>query len=174
MYVGILTVFFSVCFSASAQIDDFQKEVINYLNINGTRQQYGEAFEEVFPLLKRNFSKFDIPNKEWEKLRKDKTEQVDEVIRMLSFAYRKHFTREEIAAMTQFYETEAAQKMIKQKSLSASETKVVQDFFNSEVGEKIETVRPALSKDVEIISSDWSKELFGSKMSTLVKDGYVY
>ena len=107
-------------------------------------------------------------------VKKDKKSQVDEVIRMLSFAYRKHFTQQEINQMKSFYSSEAAQKMLAHKTLSEEENKIISQFFESEVGKKIVSVGPNLTQDIEQISTEWSKELFSAKMSELIKDGYVY
>lgn len=174
MRAAYLTVFFLICFSAMGQVDQFQKDIIEYLNSNGTRLQYNQAYEAVFPLLAKNFKDFDIPEKEWQKLKKDKKSQVDEVIRMLSFAYRKHFTQQEINQMKSFYSSEVAKKMLAHKTLSEEENKIISQFFESEVGKKIVSVGPNLTQDIEQISTEWSKELFSAKMSELIKDGYVY
>ena len=47
-----LTVFSLVCFTGIAQVDEFQKDIIAYLNVNGTQQQYDQAYEDMFDVLK--------------------------------------------------------------------------------------------------------------------------
>ena len=59
MRAAYLTVFFLICFSAMGQVDQFQKDIIEYLNSNGTRLQYNQAYEAVFPLLAKNFKDFE-------------------------------------------------------------------------------------------------------------------
>ena len=39
------------------------KNIIEYLNNNGTEKQYGEAYDEMFDILKEQF--MDVPEKEW-------------------------------------------------------------------------------------------------------------
>lgn len=170
----ILTVFSLVCFTSNAQIDDFQKEIIEYLNSNGTRSQYNSAFDEVFPLLKRNFEKFDIPEKEWDKLKEDKKTWIDKIVAELTFAYRGHFTRDDIKQMTAFYKSEAGKKMVNKEKLTSQEQKEVDAYLNGKISKKVADNFDALSKDIETISTEWSRELFGAKMSQLIKDGYVY
>lgn len=168
-----LTLFLTICFSVTAQVDSFQQDIIDYLNINGTPQQYEGAYEEMFNLLKKQFASANVPEEFWVNLYQGKEKSVDEVIAFLTFAYRKHFTREEIAEMTKFYETEAAQKMVLQSGdLSSEENEKITAFFNSEIGKKIEEKRDALSEDIAEISGHWSRDLFSEKMSALVKAGY--
>lgn len=168
-----LTIISLICFSASAQIDDFQKEIIDLLNINGTRVNYGVAYYEVFPLLKRNFKDKEIPEEAWTKLEEGEEIQVDKAIAQLTFAYRKYFSREDIQAMTEFYLTDAAQKFISDESLTAEEDQQIDQFLNSEVGKKMKKNQKALNADLGNMKDQWSRDLFGAKMKELVKSGYL-
>lgn len=175
MKTFFLTIFSLVCFTFNAQIDDFHGEIIDYLNHNGTRVQYEDAFEGVFPLLKRNFQKFNIPEKQWSLMRSDKEMWIDKLISDLSFAYRAQFKRNEIAKMTEFFKSEPGRKLVNTpESLTKEDNKKVAEFYASDVGKKIIEKREALTKDIETISSEWSRELFGAKMQVLVKEGFVY
>jgi hypothetical protein len=166
-----LTFFCSICFSLSAQVDAFQENIIAYLNINGTENQYGDAYDEMFNVLKQQF--LDVPDKEWNELKVGKNESVQDVIKFLAFAYRKHFTENDIVEMTNFYKTEPAQKLVAgSNDLTNEENDKITEFFQSDVGKKIASKREELSADITEISSTWSRELFAEKMSTLVKKGY--
>ncbi len=168
-----LTVFLVVCFSSSAQIDDFQKEIIDLLNVNGTRVDCGVAFYEVFPVLQRNFKGRDIPEEAWGQLQEDEEQQVDEALRQLSFAYRKYFTREEIGAMTDFYMTDAAQKYLSDEGLSEEENTQIDEFLASDLGLKMKENKKDLLADTQKIKAQWSRDLFGTKIRQLVKGGFV-
>ena len=169
-----LTVFLLVCFTGVAQMDDFQKDIIAYLNVNGTQQQYDQAYEEMFIVLKKNFETADIPNKVYKELKSDKSENLEEVTEFLSFAYRKHFTHEEIVLMTHFYKTDAAQKMmnIQEGPMSEAENAQIKAYFDGDLAKKMKDKMPELSEDISEISGHWSRDLFSAKMSVLVKMGY--
>jgi Uncharacterized protein conserved in bacteria (DUF2059) len=169
-----LTIILLICFSATAQIDDFQKEIIDLLNINGTRVNYGVAYYEVFPLLKRNFKDKDIPEEAWSKLEEGEEKQVDKALAQLSFAYRKYFSREDIHTMTEFYMTDAAQKFISDETLTAEEDKQINEFLTSDVGVKMKKNQKGLNADLSTMKDQWSRELFGDKMKELVKSGYLH
>lgn len=167
-----LTLFCCICFSVSAQVDSFQQNIIEYLNNNGTESQYNDAYDQMFEVLKGQF--VDVPEEVWSEVRKGKDKSVQEVIEFLTFAYRKHFTEVEIVEMATFYKSEAAQKMVTQASDTTQEdSDKVTAFFNSTLGKKIEAKRQDLSVDIAEISSHWSRDLFGEKMSLLVKKGYT-
>lgn len=155
-------------------MDDFQKDIIVYLNVNGTQQQYEQAYEDMFVVLKKNFSTADIPNKVYKELKSDKSKSLEEVTEFLSFAYRKHFTHEEIVLMTHFYKSDAAQKMMKiQKGpISEAENAQINAYFEGDLAKKMKKKMPELSEDISEISGHWSRDLIGAKMSALVKMGY--
>jgi hypothetical protein len=172
MRYSLLTLFFTFCFSLSAQVDAFQQEIIELLNCNGTQEEYSQAYEDVFVKLKRNFETANVPITFWDELKKDKANSVKEVTRFLTFAYRNHFSRDDIATMTRFYETEVAQKMLKSVALTEEENKKVLEFQKSKVGQKEKAKQAALTKDITEIAGHWSRDLFSEKMSALIKAGY--
>ena len=166
-----LTLFCSICFPLSAQVDSFQENIIEYLNNNGTESQYSDAYEEMFDVIKRQF--VDVPDEVWSELKVGKDESVQDVIKFLTFAYRKHFTESEIVTMTNFYKTKTAKKLVVgSNDLTNEDNDKILEFFKSDIGKKIESKREELSVDIAEISSTWSRELFAEKMSTLVKKGY--
>lgn len=168
-----LTIFLLICFSGIAQVDDFQKEIIDYLNINGTREQYGIAFYELFPLLERNFKDKEIPEEAWGELQKEEDAQIDDAISRITFAYRKYFTREDIAKMSEFYSTEIGQKVISDNPLTEEENTVFQEYLDSEVSKKFEKNRKELTKDIDKITAEWRKDLMGAMIKQLVIGGYL-
>lgn len=169
-----LTVFSLVCFTGVAQIDAFQQDIINYLNVNGTQKQYSEAYDDMFQVLRQNFETSNIPETVWTELQNGKGKSMEEITEFLSFAYRKHFTQAEIKTMTNFYKTEAAQKMLNQTTgaLSEAETGEIAAYFDSPVAKKVESKLPELSEDISEISNHWSRDLFKEKMMALLELGY--
>lgn len=170
-----LTLFSLVCFIGIGQVDDFQKDIIDYLNVNGTDMQYSQAYDDMFVVLRKNFETANVPENVWKELQNDKADSMNEIIEFLTFAYRKHFTQAEIGEMTKFYRTEAAQKLIKRATgpLTESENVEIAVYFESDVAKKVEATLPALSEDISDISGHWSRDLFAAKMKELLKQGYV-
>ncbi len=174
MRLFFLTIFSVFCFSVEAQVDSFQQDIINYLNINGTEQQYSAAYDKMFDVLLPQFETANVPESFVKELKKDKAESLEEIIKFLTFAYRKHFTQEDIQKMTEFYKTKAAQKMVhKTGELTEADNAEISKFYGSDLGKKIESKKTALSEDIAEISGHWSRDLFSEKMSALVKNGYV-
>ncbi|MDC8004475.1 DUF2059 domain-containing protein [Aureisphaera galaxeae] len=164
----------TICFSLQAQVDDYQQDIINYLSINGTYEQYSAAYDDMFTVLKKQFETANVPESKWKELKEDKNKSLEEVVRFLSFAYRKHFTQDEIKKMYEVYNSKAAQEMLaKQGTLTRNEDKEVDAFFESDLGKKIVAKRSELSEDIGEISGHWSRDLFAAKMSNLVKSGYI-
>jgi hypothetical protein len=125
-------------------------------------------------VLEEQFASANVPKEFWQELQANKKKSLDEVIAFLTFAYRKHFTQQEIAQMYAFYKTEAAQKMMDQSAeLSYEENEQLAVFYDSDVGKKVDAKRYELSQDITEISSHWSRELFAEKMKALLSAGYT-
>lgn len=173
MRAFFLTIILAIYFSAPAQVDTFQQEIINCLNINGTTQKYGFVYEELFLKLKERVASPETPKTFWDQLKEGKKESIDELIFTLSFAYRKHFKQNDIAEMTEFYKTDAAQKQIlKSSNFTDEDHKIIEAYENSEVAKKIEIKQVALSKDISKIAREWNTALFAKKMGAISKAGY--
>lgn len=168
-----LTLFCLISMAATAQVDQFQKEIVDLLNINGVREDCSVAFHEVFPTLKKNFEKRNVPEEAWEKLKEDEDTHLDKAVNDLAFAYRKYFTQEDIAAMNEFFQTDAAQKSLAGKELNEEEDKEVKKYLKSDVGKKIKDVNDDLRADMKKIMDQFKRDVFGAKMKQLVKGGYL-
>lgn len=174
MRAFFLTFFLALTFTVSAQVDSYQRDIINYLTINGTVEQYGLVYDELFKVLKKQVASIDTPDTFWKTLKEGKEESLDELIFILSFAYRKHFTQDEIGELTKFYKTDAAQKMISNSpNLTEEDNDIITDFYASDIAVKVEAKHDDLSKDILEVSSTWSRELFSEKMGVIVKGGYA-
>jgi hypothetical protein len=170
----LLTLFCGICFSISAQIDSFQGNVIDYLNNNGTEEQYSEAYDGIFVVLKKQFINPIVPEELWIELKQGKKISIQELIAFLSFAYRKHFTEAEIVKMAAFYKSDAGQKRVHHApDISEEDQGKINSFFSSELCKKIDAKQEALSADIDKISRSWRRDLFGATMVILVKKGYL-
>ena len=104
-----LTIFLAICFSSLAQVDDFQKKIIECLQMNGTKTIYELEYDKTLQLLYKQFITANAPESFWNELRSDRTKKVDDLIPILAFAYRKHFSEDDINEMNVFYRSESCQ-----------------------------------------------------------------
>ena len=168
-----LTLFLTICFSINGQVDAFQQEIIELLQCNGTQEKNNVAYDEVFVVLKKNFETANVPEDLWVRLKTDRLESLATLTQFLSFAYHNQFTRSEIAEMTVFFQSNAAQKRIAGiEELTEADSKEINDFNDSAIGKKWEARQEALAVDMADIFGHWRRDLFSEKMSILVKEGY--
>lgn len=169
-----LTLFCVICFTVSAQEDAFQQDIVKYLSINGTSSQYDTAYDQMIGMMQQQFAGVNVPASEWELLKENKGEAVGEVLTLLASAYRKHFSETDIAGMTAFYESDAAQKMLfNESALSEAEQVYINSFYNSDVGTTIKQNRQALATDISTVSENWSRDLFANTMDDLAAKGFT-
>ena len=155
-------------------MDAYQKDIIALLEINGTQEIHAVDYESVMTVLRKNFETMDVPESVWKGLKTDRAESMEELTRMLSFVYRKHFTHEEITELKAFYQTDAAQKWIERNKgeLSETETQEVKAFIKTKLGKKETSKLEDIKVDSDVVVRRWKIELTGQKMSALIKQGY--
>jgi hypothetical protein len=169
-----LTLFISLHFLVSAQVESYQSEIISYLKINGTMQQYSDSYDSMFMVLKEKIASPDTPDELWVQLKKGKEKSIQNLISAMALAYRIHFTKAEIIEMTKFYKTSAAQKMISENSnFTEEDVTIINEYLESDIAIKVNSVRDKLSKDVSNVSEEWSRNLFNEKTNELEKAGFI-
>jgi len=169
----LLTLFLSVYFVGFAQMDDYQRDIVDLLRINGTVLDYGETYDKVFESLKVQFGTGDVPESYWTKLQRDRKAQLDELLPDLAYGYRKHFSHEEIKEMLAIYQRESVQEaVLMQRELREVDDSKVKRFAKSDLGRKMVRVQPELKKDLDEIAAYWKKDIFKLKMQALIRDGY--
>ncbi len=169
-----LTVLISFFISANAQVDAFQEDIVAFININGTRQLYDNSQDEITEKLKKQIVNKEIPTKEWKKFKnKNKKENLDKLVNDLAFAYRNQFSHDDVKKMMVFYKTEAAQKLINDKSnFTEEDDKVIDDFNKTAIAKKMDLKEKALEIDITTIYSAWKRDIFSQKMGEIIKKGY--
>lgn len=171
---AILTLFLTISIAGTAQLDGFQEDIIELLNYNGTKQEYETIFDSTIKKMQDQFALANVPDEFWLKINEGKSKSVDEAISFLSFAYRKHFTRDEINVKIAFYKTKAAHKLVHHlEEISNEENKEIDAFFKSEIGTKVKNIEDKLSNDILNISKEWRKDVFSKTMSDLVRSGHL-
>lgn len=169
----ILTFLLITALIAQAQVDTRQTDIIKYLTVNGTYTQYSDAYDQMFDVIKQQFAAAEVPSSVWLELKQDKNDEVEKIVVLLSSAYRKHFSKEDITAMLSFYQTDTGKQMMADmNSLSPEQNKELTAYLRSDVGQKIEMLRPELVEDISQISEYWSRDLFMQTRKKLIEKGY--
>lgn len=169
----LLTIFLSVYFVGTAQMDNYQRDIIELLYINGTEREYGWMFDEVIHSLQVQYGAAQVPEAFWQQLKRDRKARVDELLPDLSFGYRKHYTHQEIKQLKELYKMEAMQNaVLYQKELWEVDDAQLKEFAASDLGKKMVAVKPALQKDLDQIARYWKTDVFKAKFQALIRAGY--
>lgn len=169
-----LTIFLGLYFSVSAQVDEFQDDIISLLKINGTVQKYDFEYEKILTSLKIRVAADDTPQSFWDNFRENKKESIDELISILAFAYRKNYTQNEIKELYIFYNTSVGKKLIENNNeFTKEEINIIEDFNSSKLAIKVKKNEDILAADVNDIYNEWYKELFSKGLGALAKAGYT-
>ncbi|WP_299246719.1 DUF2059 domain-containing protein [uncultured Aquimarina sp.] len=151
----------------------YHQDAIRYFELNGTEQQYDTAIEQMFALLKEQYSSQNVPDKVWEELKGDKTAALANIKSLLVSAYRSNFSQEDIKQLIVFYESETGQQMVKDGTqLSDAQKTKLSDFFNSKVGQKVQNQSDSLRSMVAEVSELWSRDLYTETIQKLKSKGY--
>ncbi|WP_299254848.1 DUF2059 domain-containing protein [uncultured Aquimarina sp.] len=169
--VFALTLFLTstVCMSQRS----YQQDAIRYFELNGTEQQYDAAIDQMFTLLKQQYSTQGIPDKIWEELKGDKIAALTTIKSLLVSAYRSNFSHEDIKQLIVFYESETGQQMVKDRTqLSDNQKGKLSAFYDSEVGKKVQNQSNSLRTMVAEVSEQWSRDLYTETINKLKNKGY--
>ena len=168
-----LTLFSLICFSVSSQEDSFQEKILDYLKVNGTYTQYNNAYDQMFAVFKERYALANVPEEVWIELIQDKEKNVSKIISLLTSAYRKHFSEENIRDLYAFYNTEAGKKIqVDSSTLTPEQSAEVSLFYQSPTGQKLFEVQSNLAQDIIQISEYWSTDLYIETMDILSSKGY--
>ncbi|WP_405207816.1 DUF2059 domain-containing protein [Aquimarina sp. LLG6339-5] len=169
--VFVLTLFLTV--TANFAQRSYHEDTMRYFSLNGTEQQYDQAIDQMFTLLKQQYSSQNVPDSIWNELMGDKTEPLRNIKSLLVSAYRSNFSHEDIKELIVFYESKTGQQMVKDRTqLSDSQKVALSDFFSSEVGQKVQNQGDSLRTMVAEVSELWSRDLYTETIKKLKTKGY--
>ncbi len=171
--IFLLTFFFIFSINSSAQIDQYQSDIVKLLNRNGTIEKYDFEYEKTLTSLRVRIAAENTPLSFWNSFRETKKESLNELIAIQAFAYRKYFSHDEIKVLLNFYSSSAATKLIKNKEVTSEEKTLIDNFNESKLANKIDSISEDFEKDTEKIAREWKKELFAKGMGALAKAGYT-
>ena len=169
----LFTFFFIFSINSSAQIDQYQSDIVKLLNCNGTIEKYDFEYEKTLTSLRVRVASVNTPLSFWNNFRETKKESLNELISIQAFAYRKHFSHEEIKLLLNFYSSSAATKLIKNKEVTLEEKAFINNFNESKLANKIDSIGEDFDKDTNKIAREWKKELFAKGMGALSKAGFT-
>ena len=79
-----------------AQETDYRQDVLQYLELNGTTEQYSGAIDQLFELLKRQYASHKIDTEVWNTLRTESEGEIGRMKAMLVSAYRGTYSQGDI------------------------------------------------------------------------------
>ncbi len=168
----ILIIFVS-SFAAIAQETNYVQDAMRYLELNGTTKQYNQAVDQLFVMLKKQYSGVHIPDSVWTELEEVKPQELMKIKSLLVAAYRSNFSQEEIKKMIEFYSSPAGKQLATDPTAMTEEQKKAFVLFGqSEIGQKIEHKKQPLSQMVGEVSELWSRELYKNITGQLKAKGY--
>jgi uncharacterized protein len=113
-------------FLAYAQMDDFDRDIEQFLRINGSSAAFDIAVDQMVSQFK--MMKSDAPDAVWTDLRDQVFDrEIEALYKLLIPLYKKHFTHPEIKSLIEFYRSPLGEKvtgtlgMITHESLAISQ-----------------------------------------------------
>lgn len=169
--------FLFLLFSTSiviSQQQSYHDDAMRYFEINGTQKQYSKAIDEMFLLLKNQFSSYNIPDSVWDKLQKNKENSLLKIKSLLVSAYRSNFSHEELKELLAFYETPTGIQVANDVTKLTKEQKTeFAEFLTSTVGQKVQNQSQNLKNMVSEVSELWSRDLYKATLTRLKSEGYA-
>lgn len=170
----LFVLFFLASLQFNAQEATYHGDVLRYLTMNGTANQYGEAINQLFDLLKQQYKDQNVTAEVWSELEKEASPEVNRILNMLVSAYRGTYEHEDIKNMMAFYETGAGKQLLRDKTaLSQEQQKEASVFYNSPTGQKILTSEQQIARRVGEVSEIWSRDLYRSIVDKLAEKGFI-
>lgn len=156
------------CTPMVAQENTASEDALAYVKINGTAKQYEFAYEQLLKMLEGQYPETAANSKGWEYLNANKDKYVSEIIALLAPVYENNFSSSEIKAMNIFYQSEAGQQLLTDRTKMTDEQKqALNEFYGSATGAKIIEKQPILTKEIGAISEVWSRDLYQTALSLL-------
>lgn len=164
---------FLVITVASAQETSYADDAMKYLELNGTTKQYDEAVDQLFVMLKQQYSAANIPSTIWTDFEAQKPKELHKIKSLLVSAYRSSFSQEELKEMIAFYDTPAGRQLVADPTAMTDAQKDAFTLFGqTPTGQRIEQQQETLSRMVSEVSELWSRDLYKDITAQLKSKGY--
>lgn len=171
---NIFTLLLFLTFSATsfAQVDDYSEDVKKCITSNGTMSYYENVMDQMYDMLKVQFTDANVPDAIWTEVRKGKKGAMNELAQMIVSAYRGHFTHQDVKNMNTLYASKAGKNMFKNNALSEGDKIVLNKFYETETGKKIIGSQDSITEAMSKISEIWSSGVYRGVISQLSEKGY--
>jgi len=162
-----------VSFSSFSQTDPYSEDVKTCIKQNGTYDFYAKVVDEMYAMLKKQYTDQNVPTEMWKELGKAKSSSMDELSQMLVSAYRGYFSHEDIKKMNALYKSKTGQTMIYDAhNLTEADKVVLGQFYESDTGKKLLSSQDEMNKLLSKISEMWSSEMYRNAVSDLSQKGF--
>lgn len=170
----VFFLFLSISGIMVAQERTYHQEVLEYLVINGTANQYSNATTGLFDLLKKQYASSNVPVTVWAELEGEAPKAVDRILNMLVSAYRGSYSQQNIQEMSAFYSTAAGKQILTDRSgMTDAQKNEAAQFYNSPTGQVILDSEEKIGKNISEISEIWSRDLYRMMVDKLAEKGYT-
>ena len=159
--VVVITLVVGFCCSTQAQGDALDAQIRSYLAVNGTIAQYDQAYDGMFTLIESQFTDSEVPTELWDSLKATKSDDIGEIVSMLTAVYRKYFSTQDVERMAKHFSLQGADREADKS-----------DFLNSEAGQKMIQVQNDLVADIGQTSEYWSRDLYLKTLEKLSEKGF--
>jgi hypothetical protein len=160
-FAVVITLLVGFCCTAQTETDSLGQEIQAYFAVNGTLEQYSEAYDGMFGLIQNQFGGANVPDSVWESLKSAKGEDLGEIMSLLTAVYRKYFDSSDIARMSRHFSLQGAAREADKS-----------DFLNSSAGQKMIQVQNNLVTEIGQTSEYWSRDLYMKTIETLKEKGF--
>lgn len=165
---------FLISFSTIGQVDAYSEDVKVCIKQNGTYDYYADVVDQMFTMLKQQYSAKNVPDTVWNELEASKSDSMDELSQMLVSAYRGYFSHDDVKNMNALYKSQAGQTMVNDAhNLSASDKAELGQFYDSDTGQKILGSQEEMNKLMSKISEMWSSDMYRSAVAKLSEKGFT-
>jgi hypothetical protein len=118
--------------------DDYKKSLRTMLTAGGTEETFKVAIVQMFGMFKDQ--RKDVPEEVWKSLEKEFLQtSLNDIIEMLAPVYQKHFTKEDLDKLTDFYHTPVGKKFAEKTPLIMQESMQVGQQWGMKIGERVMT-----------------------------------
>ncbi|WP_299252794.1 hypothetical protein [uncultured Lacinutrix sp.] len=170
--VFTLLLFLSLSATSFAQVDAYSEDVKKCVKSNGTMSYYEDVMEQMYTMLKVQFTDANVPDTVWAEVKKGKPAAMDELAQMMVSAYKGHFTHQDVKNMNVLYASKAGKNMFKTDGLTEGDKVILSEFYKSDTGQKILGSQESMNESMSKISEMWSSGVYRGVIAQLSEKGY--
>ncbi|WP_299386665.1 hypothetical protein [uncultured Lacinutrix sp.] len=170
--VFTLLLFLSLSATSFAQVDAYSEDVKKCVKSNGTMSYYEDVMEQMYTMLKVQFTDANVPDTVWAEVKKGKSAAMDELAQMMVSAYKGHFTHQDVKNMNVLYASKAGKNMFKTDGLTEGDKVILSEFYKSDTGQKILGSQESMNESMSKISEMWSSGVYRGVIAQLSEKGY--